>query len=421
MEVATNLLEDTVFTLTNTFNTLYPTAAKPVVDGTLTGQTLVNLCRNLKDEKSSSFNASTSLTTDTLKVKTNTTYITIAKVKSSNLLTSVSNTSFFRVDADTGNVLGGISGDITTEYTTKSFTFNTKNTTEIKFNLRNAYHDWGLTKNTSYIKEIMLIEYQDGMENWDIPYFEGMQSVKAPGVTMTNEDNTQSTTLSTPSDLELRKVGEVQDEVNMMTGEVVERIGEIVFDGSQDMNSGDTANWNNDGNTIGFYIKSSKTKNNIGYSDKLPLMSDIKKNDTECFYINSAQKWIGIRLLKSKLSELTDAGLKAYLEQNPITIQYQLATPTTKTVDLSVVNQDGNKTKLKTFDDTTHVLLNSEGIPMSKASLTVRTKIPSGSSTNLLMDDILNKQQQLGATVDKQSNNIDATMMATTEIFEETL
>ena len=29
----------------------------------------------------------------------------------------------------------------------------------------------------------MLIEYQDGMENWDIPYFEGMQSVQAPSVT----------------------------------------------------------------------------------------------------------------------------------------------------------------------------------------------------------------------------------------------
>lgn len=28
--------------------------------------------------------------------------------------------------------------------------------------------------------KLMIIEYQDGMENWDIPYFEGMQSVKMP-------------------------------------------------------------------------------------------------------------------------------------------------------------------------------------------------------------------------------------------------
>ena len=111
---------------------------------------------------------------------------------------------------------------------------------------------------------------------------------------------------------------------------------------------------------------------------------------------------------------------KQYLSQNPITVQYQLATPTTKTVDLSVVNQDGNETKLRTFDDTTHVLLNSEGL-VPTAALTVRTKIPSASSTNLLMDDISTEQQQLSDTVDEQSNNVDATMIATTEIYEETL
>ena len=37
------------------------------------------------------------------------------------------------------------------------------------------------------------------------------------------------------------------------------------------------------------------------------------------------------------------------------------------------------------------------------------------------MDDISNNQQELEATVDEQSNNVDATMVATTEIFEETL
>ena len=124
---------------------------------------------------------------------------------------------------------------------------------------------------------------------------------------------------------------------------------------------------------------------------------------------------------KSKLSSHSLDELDKYLQANPLTIQYNLKTPTTKTVDLSVVNQDGNETKLRTFDDTTHVLLNSEGVPMSKASLTVRTKIPSASSTSLLMDDISTEQQQLETTVDEQSNNVDATMIATTEIYEETL
>ena len=34
----------------------------------------------------------------------------------------------------------------------------------------------------------MLIEYQEGMENWDIPYFEGMQSVKMPVLTTTGKN-----------------------------------------------------------------------------------------------------------------------------------------------------------------------------------------------------------------------------------------
>ena len=37
----------------------------------------------------------------------------------------------------------------------------------------------------------------------------------------------KSITLSTPQDLELRKVGEVQDEVNVMTGEVTENLIEF--------------------------------------------------------------------------------------------------------------------------------------------------------------------------------------------------
>ena len=35
-------------------------------------------------------------------------------------------------------------------------------------------------------ENLMIIEYQDGMENWNIPYFEGMQSVKMPILTTSN-------------------------------------------------------------------------------------------------------------------------------------------------------------------------------------------------------------------------------------------
>ena len=129
---------------------------------------------------------------------------------------------------------------------------------------------------------------------------------------------------------------------------------------------------------------------------------------------------IAISIDKDLLSSHDSIGLKEWLQSNPITIQYQLATESIKTVDLTVVDQNSNPTSLKTFNDTTHVLLNSEGL-VPTASLTVRTKIPSASSTSLLMDDISTEQQKLSDTVDEQSNNVDATMIATTEIYEETL
>lgn len=363
----------------------------------------------------------------------------------------------------------------------------------------------------------MIIEYQEGMENWDIPYFEEMKSVQAPGITMTGKnlfdvnsetknktidlnngvvnfdaynrntsdyirvlpgdyiantymtrlsfydknkkyitsgtnkttftvsgdicyirfsyDNSvtniqlekgstatpyepyKSTTLSTPSDLELRKVGEVQDELNVMTGEVTERVGEVVLDGSENgWSKGSTKT-----NTQVFSLRADENavttingnNNNNLNCDKLVVANGVDK-PLISFYDHN----IYIGVLKKNASTVEE--LKQYLQTNPITVQYELITPIIKTVPLTIVNQDGNETKLRTFDDTTHVLLDSEGL-IPTAALTVKTKIPSASSMSLMMDDISTEQQQLESTVDEQSNNVDATMIATTEIYEETL
>ena len=48
------------------------------------------------------------------------------------------------------------------------------------------YRSYG--SETVELKDIMLIEYQEDMENWDIPYFEGMQSVKMPVLTTTGKN-----------------------------------------------------------------------------------------------------------------------------------------------------------------------------------------------------------------------------------------
>ena len=523
MEVATNLLEDTVFNLTDAFNTLYPTAAKPVVDGTLYGQTLANVAT----QKSGRFNGTRFLRIPlSYTLKSNTNYFVNFIVKESTLTDGV--TCRFK-NTSTGITLGALksSGIITTNA-------NVADILEIYIDNTDDVAN-GLD---AIIDDIMVIEYQDGMENWDIPYFEGMQSVKIPVLTTTGSnmvnpadikvigcnsydvdsdgianivgdtteywagsyinymhhlkanttyyiycdgdstgriiaegwvDNSnagkiswnnfykytpetdvlytakiflntsgspftcskirigifESTTkpssyepyksniLSTPEDLELRGIGEVQDELNLLTGEISNNFNKITIDG--------TENWNKSSNETELTVR--YRCNDIG-------VSILKKNICICDSYNVDGNTVGdilsvdfsgtmltYRVLKSKFPTLED--FKKWLNDNPHTFIYQTE-KSIKTVDLTVVNQDGNETKLRTFDDTTHVLLNSEGL-IPTASLTVRTKIPSASSTSLLMDDISTEQEQLNTTVNEQSENVDATMIATTEIFEETL
>ena len=65
--------------------------------------------------------------------------------------------------------------------------------------------------------------------------------------------------------------------------------------------------------------------------------------------------------------------------------------------------------------------LESAGL-IPEVEMEVATRISKElASASPLMDDISMKQEQLNTTVDEQSNNVDATMIATTEIYEEIL
>ena len=53
------------------------------------------------------------------------------------------------------------------------------------------------------------------------------------GSTATSYESFKSNILSTPSDLELHGVGDVQDTLDCLTGKLPERIGKIVLDGNE--------------------------------------------------------------------------------------------------------------------------------------------------------------------------------------------
>ncbi len=220
----------------------------------------------------------------------------------------------------------------------------------------------------------------------------------------------KSNILTTPEDLELRGIGNVKDELDLMTGKLKQVIGEMTVDNLDGW-------WfatNADGSLrTGRAFIDVKEDSKL-LCDLLPTIGFNTAGGQEgvAIYINQFVIYTG---------HTNENDLKSWLQQNRLTIQYELATESVKTVDLTVVNQDNQPTQLGTFENVTHVSLESAGL-IPTLEMEVATHISKElASASPLMDDISTNQQQLGKTVDEQSNNVDATMIATTEIYEETL
>ncbi len=371
------------------------------------------------------------------------------------------------------------------------------------------------------IRDIMIIEYQEGMENWDIPYFEGMQSVKMPVLTTTGKNlfdleqypfknniayadgelqnwgdysgiekyfpvqpNTSYTfsnstenriayglvyydanynvldyynnginTFTTPNfcnyirfsikssalptwvqieegstvtsyepyksniltvneDVTLRGIGNVQDELDLLTGELTQRIGEVVLDGSE--------NWAYVAQYSDGYIYQYKfaTKSVDMIVDKLKNIQLWNNESGEGIQINDTATYIQIKKANITISD----DFKIWLSQNPITVQYQLTTKSIKTVDLKVVDQDDNPVKqLSAFDETTHIVSSSasDNSLIAIAEVEVPTKlIEALDNIKLLSSDVGMLIDEVDAMQKTQDENSTMTMSAMTELYE---
>ena len=517
--------EYVTYVLSESFNTLHNTAEKPVKSAILKGQTLVNVQPN-----SDFFVDSQSIawlnTSTTIQPVEGGRYF----IKFYNKPINLTGCFFGAVKVTIGNGDYGI--------------VNAKSSQ----NLLHVYGD-DLKSDLFVNCKVLICEYQDGMENWDIPFFEGMQSVKVhvlttngknlfnkekfidenqwsadsnktyrsiplqlepntvytmtrgsisctghglyvnlsnnrnsssgahwwlfhhssnynnkisfttnetgiiyfnsntvallknykdllnevqleKGNTITSYEPFKSNILTVNEEVALRGVGDVRDELDLLTGELTQRINEVTIDGSSD----EGWSFNGDRGTVVSLISNNITgnKNGTGVLCKdFQTLSNSIISDTELIRISEASGKIIVQILKEKIGGgLDETGeeyaslFKKWLSDNPLTIQYELATESVKTVDLTTLDQDGNKTKLKTFNDITHVSLSSEGL-IPEAEMTVVTKnlddISQASTMSLRMNDISEKQNELQSEVDTQSESIDSTMIATTEIYEQTL
>ena len=274
LEVATKNeenLEDsvvyTVHTLSEEFNTLYNTAEKPVKSAIFKGKGvggLVNIS-SLKGEITIAPNSVQFI--DSSLIKTSTIY-TISFNCSS--VPSTGSIEVRQVNGSTGLKMDNIT--VTQGY--NQFIVLTHSSEVNRFRLKNDS-----TSETDFIFNNLMILEGD-YRGVDVPYFEGINSVQMPVLAISNEDGTKSITATCNDEVELRGIGDVQDELDLLTGELIRRIDES-------------------GNILSQEI--------------------------------------------------------------------------TESIDISVVDQDGNDTELSTFDDITYVTLSSEGL-IPEIEMEVATK-----------------------------------------------
>ena len=168
----------------------------------------------------------------------------------------------------------------------------------------------------------------------------------------------QSKTTYSWDEVILRKVGDVEDTLDLTTGEWVQRIGEVVFDGSDD------EIWLYDRLNTDVFVVRIALSNTVGVSGGKGIANILCKDyvsmdgynlyndNVEGIAINGRGE-INLAIKREKLiGNTTDSvdvsHLKTYLQSNPVTVQYELNTPIVHKVNLSRPN-------LQVYDDITHV------------------------------------------------------------------
>lgn len=140
----------------------------------------------------------------------------------------------------------------------------------------------------------------------------------------------------------------VRDTIDFEKGIVTRNVGKVILDGNASIQTSTGAQDNETTKYFQIAVNGAKAPdNNIGVAcDKFASTSgNVGWDISTTFECTSAANVnrIAIRILKSKLATQDAVGLKAWLQANPVTVYYQLATPIIEKID--------NKSTLQTFKD----------------------------------------------------------------------
>ena len=233
-------------------------------------------------------------------------------------------------------------------------------------------------------------------------------------------NNTKTNILTVNEEVTLRGIGDIKDTLNLSTGELHLKLG------SKNLSDEDIQwimypSWETDAfMTFGFdtTLGAGLLCNNFIKGDNGTVMGTERAKRS--FYAHGTGWFVTIN--KNELSEVSVQGFKEWLNTNPTFIIYKLPKESVKTVDLKVVNQDGNQVKeLSAFDGTTYIVSGSasDNSLIAITEVEVPTKLIEvldgvkslSSDVEILINEVDNTQKL-------QDENSTMAMSAMTELYE---
>ena len=231
--------------------------------------------------------------------------------------------------------------------------------------------DFARTDSITYIRKSYTFTTSEGKTTTDFVfhngiYFKNIQLEE--GSTATTYEPYKTNILSVNEEVKLRRIGDIKDELNLLTGELTQRIDEVVLDGSEDWllyaskNDICCYHYYTDNkylmNNYREYFVTSTLSSISKYANYYPLNTwDNNMIGTFGSYHSADKRGIAI------FSDVIGIdNFKQWLSTNPIEIQLVLKTKSVKTVGLSILDQDDKPTdNLHTFDTTTHISTYAQG------------------------------------------------------------
>lgn len=302
-----------------------------------------------------------------------------------------------------------------------TFTYDCEDGSVTPYMTRKENGVYGTTTHYGGKNPIVITPTNDMTVRVSISSKQAMDRVIIKNIILTESDDIsyqpyQESTYSIHSPIPLRSLPSgVCDVYDFESGAVIQRVGKIVLDGSEDWHVTATEE-----KTIKVQTKLSHKEefnckgSTVAISDSFPYMTG--SDDIEHFRpdggvpLGNFIVWIN----KDRLSSLDSDGFKQWLSQNPMTIYYELFTPIIHYLTPS---------QLKSFDGTTHVISENTLIPTTTTKILTNTyaNVSNVNSTAYSLrrgvNDVAETSAIINETDVEQDDVLDITMCAIDELY----